>query len=159
MRYSGKIVGWHHLPFGKHVEDVEDLAVQAVQGALRHAGIAADEVDAIYAGQFNEGFSPQGFPASLALQADEQLRFTPATRVENACANGSAAVQQGLQAIESGSARTVLVVGFEKMSGVSVAFSSTEPATTVPAKFASAPGAKIIPTVNAAAIAMMVLIR
>ena len=119
MRYSGKIVGWHHLPFGKHVEDVEDLAVQAVQGALLHAGIAASEVDAIYAGQFNEGFSPQGFPASLALQADDELRFTPATRVENACATGSAAVQQGLQAIESGSARTVLVVGFEKMSGVS----------------------------------------
>ena len=95
MRYSGKIVGWHHLPFGKHEEDVEDLAIQAVQGALRHAGIGAHEVDAIYAGQFNEGFSPQGFPASLALQADDQLRFTPATRVENACATGSAAGTSG----------------------------------------------------------------
>ena len=119
MQYTGKIVGWHHLPFGKHEEDVEELAVQAVNGALRHAGIAASEVDAIYAGQFNEGFSPQGFPASLTLQADEDLRFTPATRVENACATGSAAVHQGLQAIEAGTARTVLVVGFEKMSGVS----------------------------------------
>lgn len=119
MRYSGQIVGWHHLPFGKHPEDVEELAVQAVQGALQHAGVEAQEVDAIYVGQFNEGFSPQGFPASLALQANEALRFTPATRVENACATGSAAVHQGLQAIEAGAARTVLVVGFEKMSGVS----------------------------------------
>jgi acetyl-CoA C-acetyltransferase len=119
MRYSGQIVGWHHLPFGKHAEDVEKLAVQAVQGALQHAGLEASEVDAIFVGQFNEGFSPQGFPASLALQANPDLRFTPATRVENACATGSAAVHQGLQAIEAGSARTVLVVGFEKMSGVS----------------------------------------
>ena len=118
MDFSGQIVGWHHLPFGKHSEDVETLAGQAVRGALQHAGIEASQVDAIFVGQFNEGFSPQGFPASLALQADADLRFTPATRVENACATGSAAVHQGLQAIQAGAAQTVLVVGFEKMSGV-----------------------------------------
>jgi putative MATE family efflux protein len=42
---------------------------------------------------FNAGFSPQDFTASLVLQADA-LRFKPATRVENACATGSAAVHQ-----------------------------------------------------------------
>jgi acetyl-CoA C-acetyltransferase len=118
MHFSGRIVGWHHCPFGKHEEDVEELAVQAVRGALADAGVAAAEVDAIYVGQFNEGFSPQGFPASLALQADDELRFKPTTRVENACATGSAAVHQGLQAIAAGAAETVLVVGFEKMSDV-----------------------------------------
>jgi acetyl-CoA C-acetyltransferase len=59
---------------------------------------------------------PQDFTASLVLQADPQLRFKPATRVENACATGSAAVHQGIRAIASGQARIVLVVGVEQMT-------------------------------------------
>jgi len=61
---------------------------------------------------------PQDFPASLVCQADEGLRFKPATRVENACATGSAAIHQGLKTIEARRARMVLVVGVEKMSHV-----------------------------------------
>jgi acetyl-CoA C-acetyltransferase len=52
------------------------------------------------------------------LQVDPALRFKPATRVENACATGSAAIHQGLSAIEARRARKVLVVGVEKMSEV-----------------------------------------
>ena len=62
------------------------------------------------------GFSPQDFTASLVLQADPKLRFKPATRVENACATGSAAVHQGIRAIASGAAKIVLVVGVEQMT-------------------------------------------
>ena len=40
----------------------------------------------------------------------------PATRVENACASGSAAVQQGVKSILAGTADTVLVIGAEKMT-------------------------------------------
>jgi acetyl-CoA C-acetyltransferase len=86
---------------------------------LTHAGIGPEDVDAIYLGHFNAGFSAQDFPASLALGIDPGLRFTPATRVENACATGSAAVHQGLQAIAAGAARHVLVIGAEQMSRVS----------------------------------------
>src|SRR6266436_5131923 len=50
------------------------------------------------------GFTPQDFTASLVLQAYPQLRFKPATRVENACATGSAAVHQGIRAIAAGAA-------------------------------------------------------
>ena len=114
---TGCIVGWSHLPFGKHEsETVESLVTAAARGALEHAGIGADEVDEIFLGHFNAGFSPQDFTASLVLQADDRLRFKPATRVENACATGSAAVQQGLRAIASGAAKIVLVVGVEQMT-------------------------------------------
>ena len=58
----------------------------------------------------------QDFTASLVLQADDRLRFKPATRVENACATGSAAVRQGIRAIDAGAARIVLVVGAEQMT-------------------------------------------
>ena len=67
-------------------------------------------------GHFNAGFSAQDFTASLVLQASPDLRFTRATRVENACATGSAAVHQGLNSIAAGAARIVLVVGVEQMT-------------------------------------------
>ena len=77
------IVGWAHTPFGKHeTEDPESLIVRVTQEALADAGIGPDDVDEIVVGQFNEGFSPQGFPASPcatggrapALQAGDQGR-------------------------------------------------------------------------------------
>ncbi len=111
------IVGWHHLPFGKHGErDVESLIQEAARGALEDAGIAADDVDEIYLGHFNGGFSEQDFTSSLVVGTDPALRFKPATRVENACATGSAAVHAGLRAIAARKARIVLVVGVEKMT-------------------------------------------
>ncbi|SHL40739.1 acetyl-CoA acetyltransferase [Roseibium suaedae] len=114
---TAAMVGWAHLPFGKHAEEtVESLIVKAAVGAIEDAGIGPEEIDEIILGHFNAGFSQQDFTASLVLQANPVLRFTPATRVENACATGSAAVHQGVRAIRSGDARFVLVVGVEQMT-------------------------------------------
>ncbi|MGQ3283763.1 acetyl-CoA acetyltransferase [Bosea sp. (in: a-proteobacteria)] len=114
---SAAIVGWAHTPFGKQdAETIESLIVRVTTDALIDAGITADQVDEIVLGHFNAGFSAQDFTASLVLQADPALRFKPATRVENACATGSAAVQQGVRAIKAGAARIVLVVGVEQMT-------------------------------------------
>jgi acetyl-CoA C-acetyltransferase len=111
------IVGWAHTPFGRlDAETVESLTVRVANEALRDAGIAAADVDEILLGHFNAGFSAQDFTASLVLQASPDLRFKRATRVENACATGSAAVHQGLKAIEAKAARIVLVVGVEQMT-------------------------------------------
>jgi acetyl-CoA C-acetyltransferase len=111
------IVGWAHSPFGKLAgETVESLIVKVATEALDHAGIGPDDVDEIVLGHFNAGFSAQDFTASLVLQADDRLRFKPATRVENACATGSAAVRQGIRALDSRAARVVLVVGVEQMT-------------------------------------------
>src|SRR4030081_833789 len=113
---TASIVGWAHTPFGKFdTETVESLVVRVANDALADAGISAGDVDEIVLGHFNAGFSPQDFTASLVLQASPDLRFRRATRVENACATGSAAVHQGLQAIAAKSARIVLVVGVEQM--------------------------------------------
>lgn len=111
------IVGWAHSRFGKlEGATLESLIVEVTREAIAHAGIGPEDVDEIVLGHFNAGFSAQDFAASLVLQADDSLRFTPATRVENACATGSAAVRQGIRAIESGAARIVLVVGAEQMT-------------------------------------------
>ena len=111
------IVGWAHTPFGKlSGETVESLIVRVATEALADAGVAASDVDEIVLGHFNAGFSAQDFTASLVLQASPDLRFKPATRVENACATGSAAVHQGLKSIAARAARIVLVVGAEQMT-------------------------------------------
>jgi acetyl-CoA C-acetyltransferase len=114
---TAAIVGWAHLPFGKHdAETVESLIVRAVSEALAHAGVPAEAIDEIFLGHFNAGFSPQDFTASLVLQADPGLRFKPTTRVENACATGSAAVHSAIRSIEAKRARLTLVVGVEQMT-------------------------------------------
>jgi acetyl-CoA C-acetyltransferase len=111
------IVGWAHSRFGKlEGETLETLITKVAAEALEHAGIGPDDVGEIVLGHFNAGFSAQDFTASLVLQTDDRLRFKPATRVENACATGSAAVRQGIRAIDAGAAKFVLVVGAEQMT-------------------------------------------
>lgn len=111
------IVGWGHTPFGRHEEEtLETLITAAAREALESAGIGAEAVDGIWLGHFNAGLVRDGFASSLALSLDPALRFTPATRVENACASGSAAIHAARNAIRAGEARVALVVGAEKMT-------------------------------------------
>jgi acetyl-CoA C-acetyltransferase len=111
------LTGWGHSRFGKLADEtLESLVVSVATEALENAGVEPGQVDEIYLGQFNSGMVPLGFPSSLALQVSDALANTPATRVENACASGSAAFQQGVKSLLAGTARTVLVVGAEKMT-------------------------------------------
>ena len=74
------------------------------------------DIDAIYVGNFG-GFEKQSFPAAFALDAaSPDLRFKPATRVENACATGSAAIHAADTSIKARKGRFVLVIGAEKMT-------------------------------------------
>jgi acetyl-CoA C-acetyltransferase len=115
---TAAIVGWGHTPFGKLDGSLEDLIVAAAREALADAGITGREVDAVWLGNFNAGMVPDGFASSMILAADEGLRWKPATRLENACASGSAALYAAMDAIASGRVRTALVVGAEKMTAV-----------------------------------------
>src|SRR5437762_1613918 len=106
------VVGWAHTPFGRlEGETVESLIVRVATEALADAAVAPADVDEIVLGHFNAGFSAQDFTASLVLQAAPELRFKRASRVENACATGSAAVHQALKAIAARSSCIELVVG------------------------------------------------
>lgn len=111
------LTGWGHSRFGKLTDEtLESLVVSVSTEALANAGVEPGQVDEVYLGQYNSGMVPLGFPSSLALQVSDALATTPATRVENACASGSAAFQQGVKALLAGTARTVLVIGAEKMT-------------------------------------------
>ncbi len=113
------IVGWGHSPFGRlDALDLETLIAKVSREAISHSGITANEVDAAWLGNLNGGMIPDVFCSSMILQADDGLRWKPATRVENACASGAAAVFSACEAIEAGSCRVALVVGAEKMTAV-----------------------------------------
>ncbi|WP_044530913.1 acetyl-CoA acetyltransferase [Herbaspirillum sp. B65] len=116
------ITGWHHSQFGKlDGIDPEVLIGQVAKAAIEHAGLPPEDIDSVHFGTFNAGFLYQDFPSSLVMNTLPQLRFKPATRLENACATGSAAIHSGLQAIQAGHAKHVLVIGFEKMTELATA--------------------------------------
>lgn len=116
------IVGWSHIPFGKLTDpDTESLMARVSGAALAHAGISGKEVDGIYVGVMNNGFQKQDFQGALVALADPDLAYVPATRLENACATGSAALYSAMDFIESGRGRIALVVGAEKMTTRSTA--------------------------------------
>jgi acetyl-CoA C-acetyltransferase len=111
------IVGWSHTKFGKHEGiDLEGLIDQVAGGAIADAGLEPGEIDGVFVGLFNGGFSRQDFPSSLAFQSIEALRFKPATRYENACASGSAAIHGARDFLAAGRGRFALVIGAEKMT-------------------------------------------
>lgn len=112
------IAGWGHTPFGRLDLTLEQMIQAVAREALSDAGVAAADVDAVWLGHFNAGMVPDGFAASMILGADEGLRFKPATRCENACASGSAALYAAMDAIASGRVRIALVVGAEKMTAI-----------------------------------------
>ena len=110
------ITGNGHTRFGRLSDNLETLIVDAAREAMSDAGVSGAAVDAVYLGNFNSGLVPDAFASSLIHQADPGLRYKPATRCENACASGAAAIFAGMNAILAGKADTVLVVGAEKMT-------------------------------------------
>lgn len=116
------IVGWAHTPFGKHeMKDAEALIAEVALPAIENAGLAPEEIDAVFVGMFNSGMSRQDFPSSLVMQSVPALRFKPMSRTENACASGSAAIHAGRNFLKSGQGRNVLVIGVEKMTAKTTA--------------------------------------
>lgn len=117
------IIGTSHSKVGRLKEEtVYSLLVDAGKQALKDANVTGKDIDAIYIGNYNGTFfNKQSHIAPYALEIDPDLRFTPCTRVENACASGSNAIKEAVNAIEAGTAETVLVIGVEKMTSLNTA--------------------------------------
>lgn len=119
---EAQIVGWAHSRFGKsEASGTRELMAEVALPALEHAGVAPEDVDALFVGVYNNGFTAQDFQGALVGMGAEALARTPAMRTENACATGSAALHAAMDFIASGRGRVALVVGAEKMTGVPTA--------------------------------------
>ena len=116
---KARIVGWSHSRFGKSEAPTTEALMREVVGpAIEHAGIETSDVDGIFVGVMNNGFSKQDFQAALVGMAHDGLGRVPAVRMENACATGSAALYTAMDFIEAGRGRIAVVVGAEKMTAI-----------------------------------------
>lgn len=97
-------------------KSLRHITTEAALNCLDDAGV--DRVDAITVGTMTSGlFNAQEHLASMVPDYLGR-RFTPATRVESACASGGLAMRSGFMEVASGMSDYVLVVGVEKMTDV-----------------------------------------
>ncbi|MBI1818398.1 MAG: thiolase family protein [Deltaproteobacteria bacterium] len=105
------IVGVGLHPFGRFdSKSVVDLGVEAVQLALKDAGVERTRVQAGYCGTVYSGVAA-GHRVLTAIGATGM----PIMNIEAGCASGGAALQLGVEAIRSGQCDCVLTFGMEKM--------------------------------------------
>jgi acetyl-CoA C-acetyltransferase len=104
------IVGMSCTRFAEHWDKgVDQLIVEATEGAFASAGIGREDADAYWLGTAQSGMS------GLTLSKPLRINDRPVTRVENYCASGSEAFRQSAYAVASGAYDVAVVVGAEKL--------------------------------------------
>ena len=111
------IIGAAMTAFGKRMNDsVKSLTAETVRSALKDADIEASAIEAAW---FSNTRQPM-LEGQNTVRGEIALRplgitGVPIANVENACASGSTALLQAVNAIRAGMAEVGLVVGAEKM--------------------------------------------
>jgi acetyl-CoA C-acetyltransferase len=111
------VIGIGKTPFGAFSDrDLRSLAVQAGQKALADAGIAPEQVEAFYLGNFaGPSFVGQSHLAPYVAGA-MGITGVPCTRIEAACASSGSAFFHGVSAVGAGLYDFALITGVEKMT-------------------------------------------
>jgi acetyl-CoA acetyltransferase len=107
------VTGVGMIPFAKPGASApyHEMGALAARAALIDAGIAYDEVEQAYVG-YVYGDSTCGQKALYGVG----MTGIPIVNVNNNCSTGSTALYLARQAVQSGAADCVLVLGFEQMS-------------------------------------------
>jgi acetyl-CoA C-acetyltransferase len=104
------IVGMSCTKFGEHWDlGLDDLILQAAEGAFDSAGVGRADVDAYWLGTAQSGMS------GLLLSRPLRINDKPVSRVENYCASGSEAFRQAAYAVSSGAYDMAMALGVEKL--------------------------------------------
>jgi acetyl-CoA C-acetyltransferase len=104
------IVGMSCTRFSEHWgKGVDELMVEAAEGAFESAGVSRDDVDAYWLGTAQSGMS------GIMLARPLRVHDKPVTRVENYCASGSEALRQASYAVASGAYDVAVALGAEKL--------------------------------------------
>jgi acetyl-CoA acetyltransferase len=106
------VVGVGMTKFGKHPDrDAVDLAVEAVNEAVRDAGLDRRRIQAAYCGHVYGGMV-----LGQKVLARTGLAGIPLANVENACSSGATAIREGSLAIRAGEYDVVLAFGVEHLT-------------------------------------------
>ena len=111
------VVGVGSTLFGEHHDSsITELAVNAVNAAIKDAQIDRNATGALYLGNFVGG-QLTGQEVLAGLVADEaRLPCVPSTKVEGACASGGIAFRHAWLSVAAGICDVAIAVGVEKMS-------------------------------------------
>jgi len=111
------VIGAGMTRFGKHVDrSMKDLAREAVEGALRSAGIDKAAVEAAAVGNAVAGLiTGQECVRGQVVLREMGIGGIPVINTENACASASTAFHLAWLYVASGMYDTVLAVGMEKL--------------------------------------------
>lgn len=112
------IAGIAMTVFGRHFErSLEDLAREAVDGALKDAGCAKEDLGtAFYAGITNGPLQGQfAIPGQVVL-SKLGIEGIPVYNIDNGCAAGSSAFALAVQSLKAGVTDVALALGAEKMN-------------------------------------------
>lgn len=113
------VIGVGQSAFGEHWDrSFRDIFVTAGTRALEDAGVAGDEIDALYGGNMSAGqfINQEHVAALIADYAGLAAEHIPASRVEAADASGGLAFRQAALDVASGASDVVVASGVEKMT-------------------------------------------
>jgi len=117
MKFNAVIAGVGMTRFGKHLETgLKALGAEAVQAALKDAGIAAPDLEAAFVGNAAAGLvTGQECIRGQVILRSIGIGRIPVVNVENACASASTALNQACAMVSAGFYDTVLALGVEKL--------------------------------------------
>jgi acetyl-CoA acetyltransferase len=112
------IAGIAMTVFGRHLErSLEDLAGEALQGALKDASCKISDIGtAYYAGITNGPLQGQFAIPGQVVMSKIGLEQIPMFNIDNGCAAGSSAVHLAINSLKAGNTDVALALGCEKMN-------------------------------------------
>lgn len=114
------IAGYARTPFAKYCGSLahhaaHELGAHAAKAALANAGVSADEVELVVAGQVLQAGAGQNPARQTAVAAGVPLE-SPAITVNAVCLSGLEAIADADRRIRAGEADVVIAVGQESMT-------------------------------------------
>jgi acetyl-CoA acetyltransferase len=112
-----QIIGGAMTKFGRHLErNLKSLVAEAVEGALRDAGIGKERLQGVWVGNASQGVlqGQESVRGQVVLRA-MGIGGIPVVNVENACASSATALHGARAMVALGEMDVALAVGMEKM--------------------------------------------
>ncbi len=117
MKMKAVIAGVGMTRFGKHMETgLKALGAEAVQAAIKDAGLEASALEAAFVGNAAAGLvTGQECIRGQVILRSIGIGRIPVVNVENACASASTALHQACAMVTAGLYDIVLALGVEKL--------------------------------------------
>ncbi len=117
MKMNAVVAGVGMTRFGKMLDrGMKSIGAEAVEAAIKDAGLAASDIEAAYVGNAAAGLvTGQECIRGQVVLRSAGIGKIPVVNVENACASASTALHQAAAMVTAGLYDVVLALGVEKL--------------------------------------------